>query len=158
LECSSTAEQHRDKKMKNGDYILVIAPDWFKGKRYRGRYCYEHHLVWEKETGCPVPDGCIIHHKDGNKYNNTISNLQLMDAKAHISLHGQQKTKKIAIIKCPSCGKIFEKDARLLNFRTLVFCSRQCIGKYGYNTKHNEELRKKVEESKKTNIIKIINK
>ena len=82
-----------------------------------------------------------------------------MNAKAHISLHGQQKTKKIAIIKCPSCGKTFEKEARFLNFRTLVFCSRQCIGKYGYNTKHNkEELRKKVEESKKTNIIKIINK
>lgn len=33
--------------MKNGDYILVIAPDWYRGKRYRGKYCYEHHLVKE---------------------------------------------------------------------------------------------------------------
>ena len=144
-------------KMRNGDYCLVIAPDWYKGKRYRKRYCYEHHLVWEKETGLPVPDGCIIHHKDGNKYNNTISNLQLMDAKAHILLHNRLKTKRIAIVKCPSCGKIFEKEARMLKFRTLVFCSRQCIGKYGYNTKHNkEELRKKVEDAKKYNIIEII--
>lgn len=98
-------------------------------------------------------------YKDGSKYNNNINNLQLMPAKEHVLLHGRLKTKRIAIIKCPSCGKIFEKEARMLNFRTLVFCSRQCIGKYGYNTKHNkEELRKKVEESKKTNIIEIINK
>lgn len=145
--------------MKNGDYSLVVAPDWYKGKRYRGKYCYEHHLEWERQTGCPVPDGCIIHHKDGNKYNNDINNLQLMDAKSHILLHGQQKTKKIAIIKCPSCGKIFEKEARFLKFRTLVFCSRQCIGRYGYNTKHRkEELSKKVENAKKDNIIKIIDK
>lgn len=145
--------------MKNGDYILVVAPDWFKGKRYRGKYCYEHHMVWELYNKKPVPEGYIIHHKDGNKYNNNIGNLMLLGAKEHSALHGALRTKRIAIVRCPSCGKVFEKDARMLKFRTLVFCSRQCIGKYGYNTKHKkEELKKKVEKSKKENIIKIIDK
>lgn len=143
--------------MKNGDYILVVAPDWYKGKRYRKRYCFEHHLVWEQYNKRPVPDGYIVHHKDGNKFNNNIENLELMTRAEHTKLHGAQVLKKIAIVKCPSCGKIFEKEARSLNFRTLVFCSRQCIGKFGYNTKHKkDELNKKVEKAKKDNIIKII--
>ena len=143
--------------MKNGKYILVVAPDWYHGRKYRGRYCYEHHLVWEKHTGSPVPDGCIVHHKDGDKHNNNISNLQLMSEKEHKNLHGNLQTKKIAIVKCPFCGKVFEKDARILKFRTLVFCSRQCIGKYGY-TKKSSDIKEKIEEDKKSNIIQIIRK
>ena len=128
--------------MKNGDYILVVAPDWFKGKRYRGRYCYEHHLVWEKETGCPVPDGCIIHHKDGNKHNNDISNLQLMDQKSHVAMHSA-KGKKMLEIQCPSCGKIFYKEKRCHCKKRLMFCSRQCIGKmYNFRRPTNAELKK----------------
>lgn len=143
--------------MKNGDYDLVIAPEWYKGKRYRGRYCYEHHLVWEEHTGLSVPDGCIVHHKDGNKHNNNINNLQLMSEKEHKNLHGKMQTKKIAIVKCPCCGKIFEKEATLLKFRTLAFCSRQCIGKYGYNKK-DKNIKERIEEDKKNNILKIIRK
>ena len=128
--------------MKNGDYILVVAPDWYKGKRYRKRYCYEHHLVWEKETGCPVPDGCIIHHKDGNKYNNTISNLQLMGNKEHCAMHST-KGRTMLECKCPSCGKIFCKEKRNLYKKRLVFCSKHCVGKmYGF-TKPTEEIIKK---------------
>ena len=145
--------------MKNGDYILVVAPNWFKGKRYRNKYCFEHHLVWEQYNKSPVPDGYIVHHKDGNKFNNNIENLELMTRAEHAKLHGVQTLKKIAIVKCPVCGKIFEREARNLNFRTLVFCSRQCIGKYGYNSKiTKEELQNKIKESKKDNIIKIVKK
>ena len=35
--------------MINGDYILVVAPPDYPGVKYRGRYCYEHRLVWWKE-------------------------------------------------------------------------------------------------------------
>ena len=135
-------------KMKNGDYCLVVAPDWYKGKRYRKRYCYEHHLVWEKETGLPVPDGCIIHHKDGNKYNNTISNLQLMDAKAHVAMHSK-KGRTMLECKCPSCGKIFCREKRAC-LKRLVFCSLHCVGKmYSFRKPSKEE----IEKAKKENII-----
>lgn len=137
--------------MKNGDYILVKAPDWFKGKRYRKRYCYEHHLVWEKGTGCSVLDGCIIHHKDHNKHNNDFSNLVLMSKEEHTRLH--KKPKKVAVCCCPTCGKVFTRDARNLPFRVLNFCSAVCSGKY-YNRWHEDK--EKIEKDKQNNIIKII--
>ena len=31
--------------MKSGNYILIKAPDNYPGKKYRGKYCYEHHYV-----------------------------------------------------------------------------------------------------------------
>lgn len=135
--------------MKNGDYILVVAPEWFKGKRYRGRYCYEHHLVWEKETGLPVPDGCIVHHKDGNKFNNDIRNLQLMDAKSHVAMHAK-KGRTMLEIKCPSCGKVFCKEKRLYYKKRLIFCSRHCVGKmYNFRQPTEAEVRK----AEKENVI-----
>lgn len=133
--------------MINGDYILVKAPEWFKGKRYRGRYCYEHHLVWEKETGLPVPDGCIIHHKDRNKHNNVISNLQMMSIKEHGLLH--KRPKKKARLLCPCCKKIFVREARNVKKKNLNFCSRQCSGSYYFVVRPNEE---KKEKDKQENI------
>lgn len=134
--------------MKNGDYILVIAPEWFKGKRYRGRYCYEHHLVWERETGLPVPEGCIIHHKDHDKHNNVIENLQLMPTGDHARLH--KRPKKKALLRCPNCGEQFVRDARNLPFRNLVFCSRHCVGKYFGKGRPEES---KIAKDKEGNII-----
>ena len=134
--------------MKNGDYILVIAPDWYRGKRYRNRYCYEHHLVWEKEHGQPVPDGFIVHHKDHNKFNNLPENLELMSVEAHGRLH--KKPKAMALLKCPNCGKNFTKEKRSLSFRKMCFCSRHCVGKYfGQKLLTNE----KKEADKNNNVI-----
>ncbi|MBQ2174478.1 MAG: HNH endonuclease [Alphaproteobacteria bacterium] len=145
-------QQEKGYKMKNGDYSLVVAPDWYKGKRYRGRYCYEHHLVWEKETGCPVPDDCVIHHKDGNKYNNNISNLQLMDGKEHVSLHSK-KGRTFLMLKCPNCGKIFDREKRACGYgKRLTFCSRHCVGKFFGNTSVRDK--NTLEEAKKENFIK----
>lgn len=46
-----------------------------------------HRLIWEDFWGCEIPKGYVIHHKDGNKLNNCILNLQLMRDKDHRSLH-----------------------------------------------------------------------
>lgn len=46
-----------------------------------------HHLVWEKHYGKKVPKGYQIHHKDKNKTNNDINNLQLISASEHTRLH-----------------------------------------------------------------------
>ena len=45
-----------------------------------------HRRVWRKHHG-PVPVGYFIHHLDGNKQNNDISNLVLIDALTHKRLH-----------------------------------------------------------------------
>ena len=50
-----------------------------------------HRFVWVCEKG-EIPKGYHIHHKDGDKSNNSIDNLELIDAKMHSKLHADQLT------------------------------------------------------------------
>lgn len=45
-----------------------------------------HRAVWEKYNG-KVPDGYHVHHKDGDRSNNSIENLALMEGHDHLSEH-----------------------------------------------------------------------
>lgn len=53
---------------------------------------YLHRLIFEDFYGIEVPDGYVVHHKDGNKLNNCILNLQLMREFDHLSLHHKGTT------------------------------------------------------------------
>jgi hypothetical protein len=55
-----------------------------------GRDKYVHRMVWEKHHG-PIPNGHHIHHKDGDKLNNVIENLELLTASEHGCLHHKRK-------------------------------------------------------------------
>lgn len=46
----------------------------------------EHILVWEQHNG-KIPKGMVIHHKDLNKYNNNILNLELVTELYHNRIH-----------------------------------------------------------------------
>lgn len=48
-----------------------------------------HRYVWEKHYGS-IPDGYEIHHKDFNKSNNNIENLELIKKERHASIHGRK--------------------------------------------------------------------
>jgi hypothetical protein len=50
-----------------------------------------HRYVWEYYNGA-IPKGYEIHHKDGNKANNDISNLELLTAEAHQRYHAEHLT------------------------------------------------------------------
>lgn len=52
-----------------------------------------HRYLWERENG-PVPKGCQIHHADGNRENNAISNLVMLTAEEHREYHKLHPTKK----------------------------------------------------------------
>lgn len=54
---------HIFKKSNDGYYFSSIGPI--------------HHFIWSFYNG-KIPEGYVIHHKDFNKNNNTISNLQLL--------------------------------------------------------------------------------
>ena len=117
--------------MKNGPYELVVAPIDYPGKKYRGRYCYEHHLVWWQHHSAVPGVGDVVHHKDGNKRNNVISNLILMNGLAHLEMHGEEQTSSFVELKCPACDTIFIREKRnsfiTKNGRYSV-CSRRCMG------------------------------
>ena len=39
---------------------------------------YEHRVIWEQYNGS-IPAGAVIHHKNGNKADNRIANLELIE-------------------------------------------------------------------------------
>lgn len=46
-----------------------------------------HRVVAEQMLGRPLEKGEIVHHKDGNKWNNDPSNLEVMSQSMHMKIH-----------------------------------------------------------------------
>lgn len=131
--------------MKNGDYILVKAPENFPGLKYRGKYCYEHHLIYWQKTGIVPSSNEIIHHLNGNKHDNSFENLQLISIEKHNQLHCKQRGKKLIKLKCPNCEKIFIKSKRetfLVKGGKSTFCCKLCSYSFMSITDKNEKERK----------------
>jgi hypothetical protein len=118
-----------------------------KGKRILGYY--EHRLVWEMFNG-PIPEGHVIHHKDGNKRNNSIENLECLPKGEHHSHHmreiareperieraralGKRQRTQVEI-KCIQCGASAMKTTET-GHGVPRFCSKPCYHRHSYNAK-----------------------
>ena len=77
-----------------------------------------HRYVWEYYNG-PIPDGYDIHHKDGNKSNNDISNLELMESSKHSKYHAslltdeqrEWKRNNLSVNARPKAGEWHKSEA-----------------------------------------------
>ena len=74
----------------NGDYLATT-------DRYRN-HVYIHRACWEA-CRWPIPPGSFVHHKDGNKTNNSIRNLTCLTNGEHTSEHMRQRKGKQAELK-----------------------------------------------------------
>ena len=94
--------KRRNYKLRSRSYLPFVM---FNGNKYSlrttGYYSSTtskrgllHRKVWEHHNG-PIPDGMVIHHKDGDKGNNDISNLEMIELAKHS--HGH-------LFVCPQCG------------------------------------------------------
>lgn len=118
--------------MRNGNYELVKAPADYPGRKYRGRYCYEHHLVWWINTGEVPNPNQVLHHKNGDTRDNRFCNLELLSWRRHSSEHTAKRGKAMVEMRCPSCGTMFVRERRqthLVKGGQLSFCSRSCAGR-----------------------------
>ncbi len=128
--------------MKNGPYELVIAPSEYPGLKYRGRYIYEHHLVWWRNTGELVPDGYLIHHKNENKRDNRFDNFELQKRPEHTALHNSERKPPPIMLICEWCWIPFYKEvrqhrAKIKAGQTSFFCSRSCqVSKQQHDIHH----------------------
>lgn len=82
---------HGGRRHTSNGYIQVLCKEHPRADS--SGYVMEHILVWERETGIPVPRDFVVHHLDGNKENNDISNLCLMTFEAHTTYHNKLRKK-----------------------------------------------------------------
>ena len=72
-----------------------------------GRVRMEHDLVWERANG-PIPLGMCVHHRDGDRLNNAIENLELVDALTHKRIHSGCQIRDGTWWKpCRKCGVFY---------------------------------------------------
>ena len=69
---------------KTGYYLSST----INGKRYR-----LHRYVWEYYNG-EIPKGYHVHHKDHNKDNNELDNLELLTKQEHTQIHIKEMTEE----------------------------------------------------------------
>lgn len=87
-----------------GGYRITAMPS---KKGFRSRYI--HRLVWEAFKGS-IPVNKQINHKDGNKINNKLSNLELVTAKENTkhAIENGLKDRDIVHLKVSEVAKIKE--------------------------------------------------
>jgi hypothetical protein len=78
-------------------YLKLARSPLFKKRRivngyeqYRdwwGRWKFTHIYIAEKKVGGKIYKGNVVHHRDGNKLNNSPENLQVMKRWKHARMH-----------------------------------------------------------------------
>lgn len=63
---------------------------WVNGKQIR-----THRYVMQKHLGRELRSNEIVHHIDGNKANNDISNLEIVSRSEHIKMHPEIAEKSL---------------------------------------------------------------
>ena len=98
------------KKMKKKGYFLengykrVLIP--YAERTDGNKYIMEHRLVMEKHLGRKLKDNEVVHHKNHNRGDNRISNLQVMTYSEHSYHHIPKKNGRWSLNfdKCIHCG------------------------------------------------------
>lgn len=105
-------------RLRYGDRIAVRAPEGYKGKKYKGLYVYEHRYMMEKKLGRLLEGGEVVHHINGDEFDNRLENLELKTHSSHATYHSLKRGKQEIKLNCSFCNKEFIRDAK--NYNTKV--------------------------------------
>lgn len=73
------------RKTTKAGYTMILMPSHHRADKHG--YVMEHIVIFERETGITIPNGCCIHHINGDKSDNRIQNLCMMTHSAHTIMH-----------------------------------------------------------------------
>lgn len=139
------------KKIKKGDYDYALVPD--HPNATKNGYVLYHRIVVENHIGRLLTQDEVVHHKDHNKKNNCIDNLEITSQQEHARSHGFERMRNYVLLKCPWCEKVFEKPkngTHLQSSSQYTCCCRSCRGKFSRYSQLNgkdEWWNKRVEEN-----------
>ena len=144
-----------DHIVSKGDYNYAVVYD--HPNRTKHNYVLEHRVVIENHIGRLLKEDEVVHHKDGNKKNNSIDNLELMLDYEHSRHHGVENGTHMVELRCVECGCIFHRYRRQTHLikknNTYTACSRSCNGKFS-RSKQLYGLTLSMENSIQHNVIK----
>lgn len=91
-----------ESRLRRGDMLRGSG----EGKAYRKRLGrHEHRRVAETKLGRPLKKGEVVHHIDGNKLNNSIENIMVLESQAeHARIHALESRFGKSIGKCRKGG------------------------------------------------------
>lgn len=94
----------------------------YRMTKINGKSRLMHRAIMERHIGRKLSRFELVHHKNGNKKDNNIDNLEVVNPKEHASVHNMQK---YPIEKnCEVCGKKYiPKPTKRKISKT---CSREC--------------------------------
>jgi predicted RNA-binding Zn-ribbon protein involved in translation (DUF1610 family) len=99
-------------------------------------YVLEHRIVVENHLNRILDKSEVVHHKNHNKKDNRIENLEVMILNEHATLHAHEHGRKWVKLKCPNCGVIFDRvhnQTHLSKNGKYTCCSKACRGKLSRN-------------------------
>ena len=100
-----------------------------------------HRVLVENKIGRHLLPKEQVHHKDGNKQNNDITNLELLSISDHTKIHNP-KLEDIEAV-CKLCNETFKVKGNLFRLRLkrnksgFIFCSRSCSSKFTNSNKNS---------------------
>jgi hypothetical protein len=97
----------------------VYAMYWEEGDKKR--YIHRYQWLWIKENG-PIPEGMVLHHKNGDCSDDRIANLGIMTQADHIKLHPKPNNRQS--YECQTCQTVFMRSPR--KERPNKYCSLGC--------------------------------
>jgi hypothetical protein len=103
-----------------------------------------HRIIAENSLGRYLDSNEYVHHKNRDKKDNTLSNLEVLDVSEHARLHSIERQVKNIECSCKYCGKYFELAPYVFRLRKNrnkegeIFCSRSCDAKYQFAVARQE--------------------
>lgn len=92
----------------------------------------EHQLVL-RSVGIIFQLGEVVHHKDGNRRNNSLDNLMVMSNSDHVKLHagtaGEPNCHEYVPVTCPLCKVERRIEYRCMKRQNFTGMCKSCNGK-----------------------------
>ena len=116
------------KCISNSGYVMVrVERAWDHGKRKQtSGYKAEHRIIVEAEIGRKLTKDEQVHHKNGNKQDNSPENLELLTNSEHQRKHGNAITQRGSRIDkvCRECGKDYQ--VKMSKVAESKYCCNAC--------------------------------